>query len=297
MSTSMLEIIEHFEIDKEKLDICYFRDYSNSNIRYIIRVLFTGFSPLFDILKYEEYLPSLFEKYDESSMCVLDTYIDRKILSQSFFDKYNKYFYLINTSFIKYEKLDKEIVKLLINNGYYNKDEYSIIKLSIIMISRNIQDVFDTILSSSSNLTHKTMSILLEYSLIFGRVSVVSRLLEYDIYHNPFKLSNINNSYIEIYEYNKTFQSINYEICFSMIENKGFNFKKKYMHSWFNICRQNRGGYSFPTMGFILNYIFKVKPTIKSFVNTMEKYVGNKKCLMYLVNYYYSCDEIISSLL
>lgn len=288
-------LINYLQIEPLKIPEEYFKVYSKSNIQHTIRALFTGYEPILNLVDYEDKYDNLFQAHKETACYFLDSYVSQNIINDSFFEKYKKYIDKVSYSITSLDKLSPSIISLFIRHEHYNKDPELLFRLLCFLLNSNMSTEFESVFTKYSDLLEKnTTKSLCEYALLLGRILPLSLILEKGIYSNPFKLKHMT-FYIMYTNYSKHFQSVNYDICFLLVENKGFNFKYKHFSHWIYYSKKNLLGFIYPTIEFLLSKLFKEKPTVNEIISKFSLYVKSKDLMKIILNNY-NHNELLTRL-
>jgi hypothetical protein len=289
------DLINYLHIEPSKIPEEYINVYSKTSIQYTIRALFTGYEPILNLTDYEDKYNILFQHYKETASYFLDAYVSQKIINDAFFEKYKKYIDKVSYAISSLDNLSPFIISIFIRHEYYNKHPDLLFRLLCFLLSSNMSTEFENVFVKYSHLLEKnTIKSLCEYALLLGRILPLSIILEKGINSNPFKLRHMT-FYIMHTNYSKHFQSVNYDICFLLVENKGFKFKYKHFNHWIHYSKKNLLGFLYPTIEFLLSKLFKEKPTVNELISKFSLYVKSKDLMSIILNNY-SHKELLSRL-
>jgi hypothetical protein len=293
---SIQDLINYLEIDSSKIPEEYLNVYSKTSIQYTIRALFTGYEPILNLSDYEDKYDILFKVYSETAVYFLESYVYQGKLNDLFFEKYKKYIDKIYYQISSLNTLKQNTISTFVRYEYYHKQPDILFRFLCFLISKNMCNEFESVFTKYSySLSKKTINSLCEYSLLLGRIYALRVILEYEIVSsNPFKLKHMN-FYIENNNFSKLFQQINYEICFSLVESRGYKFKTKYINNWIHYSKKNMIGFLYPTVEFLLSKLFKERPSVNELIDKFSLYVKSKDLMNIILNNY-DCKELLSRL-
>jgi hypothetical protein len=289
------DLINYLEIEHSKIPEEYMNVYSKTSIQYTIRALFTGYDPILNLTDYEDSYDILFQNYKETASYFLDAYVSQKIINDVFFEKYKKYIDKVSYAISSLDNLSPFIISIFIRHEHYNKHPDLLFRLLCFLLSSNMSTEFESVFVKYSHLLEKnTIKSLCEYALLLGRLLQLRLILEKGVDSNPFKLKHMT-FYIMHNNYSKHFQSVNYDICFLLLENKGFKFKYKHFSHWIHYSKKNLLGFLYPTIDFLLLKLFKEKPSVNELISKFSLYVKSKDLMGIILNNY-NHKELLSRL-
>jgi hypothetical protein len=288
-------LINYLQIEPSKITEEYFNVYSKTSINYTIRSLFTGYDPVLNLRDYEDKYDNLFKTHRETASYFLDAYVSQNIINDAFFEKYKQYIDKVSYAITSLDKLSPFIISIFIRHEHYKKQPDLLFRLLCFLLNTNMTTEFESVFTKYSHLLeNNTTKSLCEYALLLGRILPLSLILEKGIDSNPFKLKHMT-FYVMHTNYSKHFQSVNYDICFLLVENKGFNFKYKHFSNWIHYSKKNLLGFVYPTIEFLLSKLFKEKPTVNEIISKFSLYVKSKDLMKIILNNY-NHKELLSRL-
>ena len=293
----------HFPILLKELNIDFnvfpksLQHYDGIRIESALHYIFDSFQPIINPVLYEDYFPTIFQKYNTAADVMLEIYMKKKLLKRNFFVKYGKY--LCKPLFAQHlQTLSDEYLNMFLSS-YFNS-EISVLginkKLIFLLIARDFVEETEEIYRKKETELRPYLLEFIEHALYHKNIALLMFFYEENEHvegtenYNPWSLHHFN-SFDNFKQPNQKGEYM-WKLCYEYLLSRKKQMKTRDVYKWLKYMRNKED----------VKYIFDVffawkKPTIEEFIKIFSKHVSSYDNLNLLINKYYTSEEIIKGFL